>query len=330
MWPNAFSLPSLFQIYPGAVSSLHQGIQVLCRGGWYFPLFIVPAADSYTVNFFPWHTSQSSLTSVVRMVHRRGEYDFVLLDRCKQASCFCCCKRNVSRAVQTHHFSSAAPWTSVLRCKHSNEGPSYNFLYGFCSQYGSKCGEPLSVIFCTQTDVLSSPPTAETLSAVAQSSGRTWHKPKLSFQLTAENRLTQICVSTLLTHPTDSSPHPQPQAREGLCVISLKGRQDKMFTVQPHTTNFTVIVQQQETPQSQQSISKHIISDRINTFFFTGSEWSKMSISVAYTDWNHKDRHENLRVYNISGSEDLQRVHVDLISWYTGLLVETSLWSQER
>lgn len=132
MWPNAFFLPLLFQIYPGAVSSLHQGIQVLCRGGWYFPLFVVPAANSYTVNFFPWHTSQSALTSVVRIVHRRGECDFVLLDRCKQTSCFCCCKSNVSHAVQIHHFSSAAPWTSILRWKHSNEGLSYNFLYGFC------------------------------------------------------------------------------------------------------------------------------------------------------------------------------------------------------
>lgn len=179
MWPNAFFLPLLFQIYPAAVSSLHQGIRVLCRGCWYFPLFLVPAANSYTVNFFPWHTSQSSLTSVVRMVHRSGEYDFVPLDRCKQASCFCCCKGNVSHAVQIHHFSSAAPWTSTFRCKHSNEAPSYNFLYGFCSQYGLKCGKTFSVISCTQTDFLSSPWTAETLSAVAQSSGRTWQNQTL-------------------------------------------------------------------------------------------------------------------------------------------------------
>lgn len=175
--------------------------------------------------FFSWHRSQSALASVVRMVDRRGEHDFVLLDRCKQTSCFCCCKSNVPHAVQIHHVSSAAPWTSILRCKHSNEGPRYNFLHGFCSQYGLKCGKPLSVIFCTQTDFLSSLPTAETLIAVAQSAGRTWHRPKLSFQLIPEEQInSNLCLSTANTSHGQQSPSTAPGSRRALCVISLKGR----------------------------------------------------------------------------------------------------------
>jgi len=51
---------------------------------------------------------------------------------------FCCCEGNMSHATQIHHFSSAAPWISLLRCKPSNEDPGYNFLYDFSSEYSLK------------------------------------------------------------------------------------------------------------------------------------------------------------------------------------------------
>lgn len=167
------------------------------------------------------------------MVHRRAEYDFIFLDRCKQASSaarlqgFCCCKGNVSHAVHIHHFSSAV-LTSILRCKHNNDGPSYNFLYDFCSQYGLKCGEPLSVIFCTPADFLRSPPTAETSSAMAQSSGRTWHKPKLLFQLIPEDQInSNLCLDTANTSHGPQPSSTAPGSRRALCVISLKGRSEQ-------------------------------------------------------------------------------------------------------
>lgn len=300
MRPNAFFLPLLFQIYPAAVSSLHQGIQVLCRGCWYFPLFLVPAANSYTVNFFPWHTSQSSLTSVVRMVHRSGEYDFVLLDRCKQPSCFCCCKGSVSHAVQIHHLSSAAPWTSILRCKHSNEAPSYNFLYGFCSKYGLKCGKPLSVIFYTQTDSLSSPPTAETLSAVAHSSGRTWHKPKLSFQLIPEHQInSNLCLNTANTSHRQQPPSTAPGSRRALCIISLRGRWGQSgYSATPHYTFYCDCATAGNTTEPEEYFKTHCKwQNKHNFIFLLNQNEVRWVFKLLYTDQNHKDMQQNCWLY---------------------------------
>ena len=86
MCPKASFLPLLLQIYPCSVSSLHQGIQMHCRTCWYLhSLCQLQTGSQWVLVFFsPWHTSQSSLTLVVRLLRRRAEYDFVLVDRWKQ------------------------------------------------------------------------------------------------------------------------------------------------------------------------------------------------------------------------------------------------------
>lgn len=209
------------------------------------------------------------------MVHRRAEYDFIFLDRCKQASSaarlqgFCCCKGNVSHAVHIHHFSSAV-LTSILRCKHNNDGPSYNFLYDFCSQYGLKCGEPLSVIFCTQADFLRSPPTAETSSAMAQSSGRTWHKPKLLFQLIPEDQInSNLCLNTANTSHGPQPSSTAPGSRRALCVISLKGRSEQsVYGATPHYKFYCDCATAGNTTEPVEYFETHYKWQNKHNFFF--------------------------------------------------------------
>lgn len=119
----------------------------------------------------------------------------------------------------------AAPWISILRYKHNDEGPGYNFLYEFSSEYGLKCGNWLNVIFIIQAHFLSSPPTAETSSVMAKISGRAWRKPKLSFQLIPKDQInSNLCLNTANTPHGQQPSSTPPLSRTALHVISLKGR----------------------------------------------------------------------------------------------------------
>lgn len=117
------------------------------------------------------------------------------------------------------------PWISIPRCKHSNEGPGYNFLYNFSSEYGLKCGDQLNVIFIIMADFLSSPLRAKTLSVMVKISVRAWCKPKLSFQLIPEDQIqSNLCLNTANTSHRQQPSSTRPVSRKALPVISLKGR----------------------------------------------------------------------------------------------------------
>lgn len=263
--------------------------------------FIVPAANCITVTFFPWHTKFPDFGSQPGAKKSR-----IWLCSCRQVKTarfltssaarlqgFCCCKGNVSHAVPIHHFSSAARWISVLRCKQSDEGPGYNFLYDFSSE----CGDWLNVISIIEADFLSSPPTAETLSVVAKISGRAWHKPKLSFQLIPEDQInSNLCLNTVNTSHGQQPSSTPPVSRKALRVISLKGRWGQ--SAYGTSTQYQVYCDCATAGNAAEPLvyfkTHYKPQNRHNfIFFFTGSEQWIMGISVAYTDWNHKDMHQN-------------------------------------
>lgn len=172
---------------------------------------------------------------------------------------------------------------------------------------------------------------------MAQSTGRIWQRSKLSFQLIPEDQInSNLCLNTANTSHGQQPPSPAPGSRKALCVISLKGRWGwGVYSAIPHYKFYCDCATAGNTTEPVEYFKTHYKWQNKHNFFFY---WIRMKLD-EYFSCLHRPKPQryalkllglSLRLYSISSSEELQRIHIDLISWYMGLLVKTSLSSQER
>lgn len=148
----------------------------------------------------------------------------------KATSCFLCCKafsaarvmclmqpKSTSSAVWPPGFQSS-DWNTAMAVQLS----LWLLFRIWLNRWGLYENSWSNASFIIQANVLSSQPTAKTLSAMAQISSRAWCKPRLTFRLIPEDQMNKnLCLNTANTAPRQKSAT-TPQER--LCVISLKGR----------------------------------------------------------------------------------------------------------
>lgn len=158
---------------------------------------------------------------------------------------------------------------------------------------------------------------------MAKISDRGWHKPKLSFQLISEKQInSNLCLNAANTSHRQQPSSTPPVSRRALHVISLKSSWGQSVYIA--STQYQVYCDCATAGNDTEPLVYFkILYKPQNKHFYlfkTGSEGWKISISVAYTDWSHKDMHQtclckfiyhyalSIRHYNISSSEELPRI----------------------
>lgn len=149
----------------------------------------------------------------------------------KATSCFLCCKAfSAARAMclMQSKSTSSALCPPGFQSSDSNTAMAVQLSLWllfriWLNRWGLYENSWSNAFFIIQTNVLSSQPTAKTLSVMAQISSRAWCKPRLTFRLIPEDQMNKnLCLNTANTSHGRSQQ--QPQSQERLCVISLKGR----------------------------------------------------------------------------------------------------------
>lgn len=149
----------------------------------------------------------------------------------KATSCFLCCKAfSAARAMclMQSKSTSSALCPPGFQSSDSNTAMAVQLSLWllfriWLNRWGLYENSWSNAFFIIQTNVLSSQPTAKTLSVMAQISSRAWCKPRLTFRLIPEDHMNKnLCLNTANTSHGRSQQ--QPQSQERLCVISLKGR----------------------------------------------------------------------------------------------------------